>query len=234
MLVAPGCGPGRTARRPGRRLHAEHPADGQSRCSPRPASARSGPAAPPSSAGAASATGSASSQPKVLFCVDGYRYGGRDYDRSAEMAQIVAGSTRPGAVVICPTCPAEPWWLMPRPPGALGRRGRPVRRCGADGVRVRAGAVRPSAVGPVLLRHHRLPKAITHSHGGILIEQLKLQTLNMDLRPGDRLFFFTTSGWMMWNFLVSSLLLGVRRSCTTATRPTRTRTCCGRWRRTPR
>jgi acetoacetyl-CoA synthetase len=55
-----------------------------------------------------------------------------------------------------------------------------------------------------------LPKAITHSHGGILIEQLKLQTLNMDLRAGDRLFFYTTAGWMMWNFLVSSLLLGVR------------------------
>ena len=55
-----------------------------------------------------------------------------------------------------------------------------------------------------------LPKAITHSHGGILIEQLKLQTLNMDLRAGDRMFFYTTAGWMMWNFLVSSLLLGVR------------------------
>jgi acetoacetyl-CoA synthetase len=55
-----------------------------------------------------------------------------------------------------------------------------------------------------------LPKAITHSHGGILIEQFKLQTLNMDLRPGDRLFFYTTAGWMMWNFLVSSLLLGVQ------------------------
>ena len=55
-----------------------------------------------------------------------------------------------------------------------------------------------------------LPKAITHSHGGILIEQLKLQTFHMDLRPGDRLFFHTTTGWMMWNFLVSSLLLGVR------------------------
>jgi acetoacetyl-CoA synthetase len=55
-----------------------------------------------------------------------------------------------------------------------------------------------------------LPKAITHSHGGILLEQLKLQTLNMDLRAGDRMFFYTTTGWMMWNFLVSSLLLGVR------------------------
>jgi acetoacetyl-CoA synthetase len=55
-----------------------------------------------------------------------------------------------------------------------------------------------------------LPKAITHSHGGILLEQLKLQTFNMDLRAGDRMFFYTTAGWMMWNFLVSSLLLGVR------------------------
>ena len=55
-----------------------------------------------------------------------------------------------------------------------------------------------------------LPKAIVHSHGGILLEQLKLQQFHMDLRAGDRMFFHTTSGWMMWNFLVSSLLLGVR------------------------
>ena len=53
-----------------------------------------------------------------------------------------------------------------------------------------------------------LPKAITHSHGGILIEQLKLRPQYGPAR-GDRLFFYTTSGWMMWNFLVSSLLLGV-------------------------
>jgi len=55
-----------------------------------------------------------------------------------------------------------------------------------------------------------MPKAIVHSHGGILIEQLKLQQLHLDLRQGDRMFFFTTTGWMMWNFLVSSLLIGVR------------------------
>ena len=54
-----------------------------------------------------------------------------------------------------------------------------------------------------------LPKPIVHSHGGILLEQLKLQRFHMDLRAGDRMFFFTTTGWMMWNFLVSSLLLGV-------------------------
>src|SRR5450755_2987023 len=55
-----------------------------------------------------------------------------------------------------------------------------------------------------------LPKAITHSHGGILIEQLKLQAFHMDLSAGDRMLCYTTTGWMMWNFLVSSLLLGVQ------------------------
>ena len=79
-----------------------------------------------------------------------------------------------------------------------------------------------------------LPKAITHSHGGILIEQLKLQTLNMDLRPGDRLFFYTTSGWMMWNFLVSSLLLGVTPLLYDGHPAYPVPACCGRWRRTRR
>src|SRR5262249_60211585 len=54
-----------------------------------------------------------------------------------------------------------------------------------------------------------LPKPIMHGHGGILLEQLKLQTFHMDMRAGERMFFYTTAGWMMWNFLVSSPLLGV-------------------------
>jgi acetoacetyl-CoA synthetase len=50
-----------------------------------------------------------------------------------------------------------------------------------------------------------LPKAIVHSHGGILIEQLKKSHLHLDLHAGDRMFWFTTTGWMMWNFLVGCL-----------------------------
>jgi acetoacetyl-CoA synthetase len=50
-----------------------------------------------------------------------------------------------------------------------------------------------------------LPKAIVHGHGGILIEQLKKSLLHLDLRRGDRMFWFTTTGWMMWNFLVGCL-----------------------------
>jgi acetoacetyl-CoA synthetase len=149
--------------------------------------------------------------PRVLFCVDSYRYGGRDYDRSAEMQQVIAGLPSLGQVI----------WV----PGPLGT---PIAAV-PDGPRIRTWAelmdhppVPAAGFGfeqvpfshPLWILFSSgttgLPKAITHSHGGILIEQLKLQTLNMDLRPGDRMFFYTTAGWMMWNFLVSSLLLGVR------------------------
>ena len=142
--------------------------------------------------------------PKVLFCVDSYRYGGVDYDRSAEMAQIIAGLPGLEQVIHVPgpagqAIPSGRAWdeLMDYPPVPAAEFefeqvpfGHPLWVLFSSGTT-------------------GLPKAITHSHGGILIEQLKLQTLNMDLRPGDRLFFYTTSGWMMWNFLVSSLLLGV-------------------------
>ncbi len=52
------------------------------------------------------------------------------------------------------------------------------------------------------------PKAIVHGHGGILLEHLKALGLHHDLGPGDRFFWFTTTGWMMWNLLVSGLCLG--------------------------
>ena len=152
--------------------------------------------------------------PKALFCVDSYRYGGRDFDRSAEMRQVIGGLPGleyvigvPGplgaAIAQDPAGPANPatlTWdeLMDHPP---------VPAAGFEFEQVPFGH-------PLWILFSSgttgLPKAITHRHGGILVEQLKLQTLNMDLRAGDRLFFYTTAGWMMWNFLVSSLLLGVR------------------------
>ena len=52
------------------------------------------------------------------------------------------------------------------------------------------------------------PKAIVHGHGGILLEHLKALGLHQDLGPDDRFFWFTTTGWMMWNFLVSGLCVG--------------------------
>ncbi len=146
-------------------------------------------------------------EPAVLFCVDSYCYGGQEFDRSGELRQIIAGLPGPPHVV-----------RVPRP----GQRGAgPL-----DGARTWDELLDhpevPSAeyaVEQVPFGHPLwilfssgttgLPKAIVHSHGGILLEQMKLQRLHMDLRPGDRMFFFTTTGWMMWNFLVSSLLIGV-------------------------
>lgn len=53
-----------------------------------------------------------------------------------------------------------------------------------------------------------LPEPIAHGHGGIILEHLKALALHSDIRPGDRFFWYSTTGWMMWNYLVSGLLLG--------------------------
>jgi acetoacetyl-CoA synthetase len=149
--------------------------------------------------------------PRVLFCVDGYRYGGKEFDRTEEMRRI-AGALNGLEHVIC---------LPYLHPGRAGQAG--VFVPGAlswDTVLghppVPAGEF---AFEQVPFEHPLwilfssgttgLPKPIMHGHGGILLEQLKLQTFQMDLRPGDRMFVFTTAGWMMWNFMASSLLLGV-------------------------
>jgi acetoacetyl-CoA synthetase len=146
--------------------------------------------------------------PKVLFCVDGYRYGGKEFDRTAEMRQIACALGSLEQVVTLPYL--DPGRAQPFVPGGLAWDevlGSPP---------VPAGEF---AFEQVPFEHPLwvlfssgttgLPKPIMHGHGGILLEQLKLQTFHMDMRAGERMFFFTTAGWMMWNFLVSSLLLGV-------------------------
>ncbi|MGH3153649.1 MAG: acetoacetate--CoA ligase, partial [Streptosporangiaceae bacterium] len=143
--------------------------------------------------------------PRVLFCVDSYRYGGHDFDRSAEMQQLIGQLPGLEQVIHVPG-PARGTIAGARSWDVLMDH-EPVAAAGFSFEQVPFGH-------PLWILFSSgttgLPKAIAHSHGGILIEQLKLQTLHMDLRPGDRMFFYTTSGWMMWNFLVSSLLLGVR------------------------
>ena len=74
-----------------------------------------------------------------------------------------------------------------------------------------------------------LPKPICHSHGGIILEQLKHVQLQFDMQPGERMFFFTTTGWMMWNFLVSALLADVVPVLYDGNPAYPTPMCCGRW-----
>ena len=148
--------------------------------------------------------------PKVLICTDGYRYGGREFGRRDESARIAAGLPGLEHVIYLP--------LLHPEDSAPADRGR---RSSWDEVlnhpEVPAGQFGFEQVPfghPLWILFSSgttgLPKAITHGHGGILLEQLKLQTFHMDLRAGDRMLFYTTTGWMMWNFLVSSLLLRVQ------------------------
>ena len=150
-------------------------------------------------------------RPKVLFCVDGYSWNGAFFDRRDEVQQIIAGLPGLEYVVHLPG-PGRP-----REQPGLARRDGLTWGALLDHAPVTAAdfAFEQVPFGhPLWILFSSgttgLPKAIVHSHGGILLEQLKLQQFHMDLRAGDRMFFFTTSGWMMWNFLVSSLLLGVR------------------------
>jgi acetoacetyl-CoA synthetase len=145
-------------------------------------------------------------EPKVLFGVDGYRYGGREFDRREELRQIVAGLPSLQRVVHLPVLhpedPAPDGWLQWR--ALLDQPPVPAAEFEFEQVAFDHPLWVLFSSGTT-----GLPKAIVHGHGGILLEQLKLQAFHLDLRAGDRLFFFTTTGWMMWNFLVSSLALGV-------------------------
>jgi len=136
--------------------------------------------------------------PVCLIAASGYRYGAKPVDRAGEVAQIRAALPTVRAVVeVVSTGPAIP--------GALGW----------DELLRDAG---PLEFDPVPFDHPLyvlfssgttgLPKAIVHGHGGILVEHLKALALHQDLGPADRFFWYSTTGWMMWNFLVSGLLVG--------------------------
>jgi acetoacetyl-CoA synthetase len=139
-------------------------------------------------------------EPKVLLAVDGYRYGGRDFDRAETVARLREALPSVRHLVSVPHLGVAP------PAGAIGWEELLAEDPGEL-------AVEPVPFGhPLWILYSSgttgLPKAIVHGHGGMLLEQLKYGALHLDLRPEDRYLWFTTTGWMMWNFLVGVLLGG--------------------------
>jgi acetoacetyl-CoA synthetase len=142
-------------------------------------------------------------EPKVLFAVDGYRYGGKDFPRAETVAELQAAMPSLLATVVVPYLDPEPD-LSPLS-GAVLWEPFLSESAGAE-----LSFERVPFSDPLWVLYSSgttgLPKAIVQSQGGILLEHLKKLHLHVDAHPGDRLFWFTTTGWMMWNFLVSGLL----------------------------
>ncbi len=144
-------------------------------------------------------------RPKLMFVADGYRFAGKDYDRRAEIGQIVAALESLQHVVFLPYL--DPQSATAPVPGAIAwqslAQGPDV---GAQHFRFERVAFdhplwvvfSSGTTGP--------PKAIAHSHVGVLLEHLKILSFHVGLGPGSCLFFYTTTGWMMWNILLGALL----------------------------
>ena len=142
-------------------------------------------------------------EPTVLFAVDGYRYGGKDFDRREVTAELQAAMPSLRRTVVLPYLDSDPD-LSPL------RDATRWDELLAAGEGAELSFERVPFDHPLWVLYSSgttgLPKAIVQGQGGILLEHLKKLHLHVDAHPGDRLFWFTTTGWMMWNFLVSGLL----------------------------
>jgi len=141
-------------------------------------------------------------EPKVLLAIDGYWYNGKWYDRRAEVVRIKEALPTVERVITLGYDDMEANWI--------GQGAVSWWQAVAD--------PQPPVFQPVEFSHPLwilyssgttgLPKPIVHSHGGMLLSHLVNGYFHMNLMPGDRFFWYTTTGWMMWNVVVSALLTG--------------------------
>jgi len=132
-------------------------------------------------------------EPKVLFCTDRYLYGGKEFDQRERNAQVLAGLPTVRKAVVAGYDGGFGGFEAGFKPGEI-----PFERVGFND--------------PLYILYSSgttgVPKCIVHGVGGTLLQHLKEHRLHSDVREGDRLFYFTTLGWMMWNWLVSGLASG--------------------------
>ncbi len=143
-------------------------------------------------------------EPKVLVAVDGYTYGGKSFSRLAEVAELCEALPTVENVVLIP-------YLEDKIDGANISK----MTSWVDALQKSSGTLHFEAVPfshPIWVLYSSgttgIPKAITHCHGGVLLEHLKYLAFHNDVHRGERFFWFSTTGWMMWNFVNASLLMG--------------------------
>ena len=148
--------------------------------------------------------------PRILIACDGYRYAGKDIDTLARVSEIASRIPAIERVVVVPYLRAAPeldavrdsirWddWLSPESSAEFHTSAIVYERFPFDH--------------PLYIMYSSgttgLPKCMVHGAGGTLLQHLKEHVLHTDLTRGDRIFYFTTCGWMMWNWLVSALAVG--------------------------
>jgi acetoacetyl-CoA synthetase len=146
-------------------------------------------------------------EPKVLFAVDGYRYGGKSFDRRAVVRELVEQLPSLEAVIFVPYLDAGASLELPGKPG--------VRVVSYAEALAAPAAPRFTPVPfdhPLWIVYSSgttgMPKPIVHGHGGVVLENAKGRGLHYDVGEDDRFFWFSSTSWIMWNLLVSTLLAG--------------------------
>jgi acetoacetyl-CoA synthetase len=141
-------------------------------------------------------------EPKALFCPDGYYYNGKPIDSLKRVAEVSAGLPSLTRIIVCP-------YLSEAPDVSGLPKGVRLADAIADRAAREVVYTRVPFNSPLYIMYSSgttgKPKCIVHGVGGTLVQHLKEHVLLCDVKPGDRVFYFTTCGWMMWNWLVSAL-----------------------------
>ncbi|MBT1704687.1 acetoacetate--CoA ligase [Chryseosolibacter indicus] len=140
-------------------------------------------------------------EPKVLFAVDQYTYNGKSFDKTSVVQDLINALPSLKCIILV----SDQSKLVSTKQVILWKDIQRNDNAAPEFTRV-------SFNHPIWILYSSgttgLPKAITHSHGGILLEQLKYGSFHNDFKPGERCFWYTTTGWMMWNYIHGSLLTG--------------------------